>query len=214
MPLLLCAATDFEIKPTLDWIMSEGLPVRVVITGVGLMATSYALTKAVCASRPQILLQAGIAGSLLPERPLGEVVGIRSESVGDLGVEEEGRFRSLFDMGFLNGQSAPWKDRRLPNPYTAEFPSHLPLVDAVSINEISTQAPRIDYYRDGLKAVAESMEGAAFHYVGLSEGLRFFQLRAFSNYVGDRNKQRWRIADAIEHLNTELRQLIIKNLEP
>ena len=52
------------------------------------------------------------------------------------------------------------------------------------------------------------MEGAALHYVCLHEKIPFLQLRTVSNYVGERNKTKWNIADAFENLNLELVTLI------
>jgi futalosine hydrolase len=58
------------------------------------------------------------------------------------------------------------------------------------------------------------MEGAAFHYVCLTEKVPFLQLRAVSNYVGERNKKNWNIKLAIENLNKatiEVLHLLQKN---
>src|SRR5437762_4711858 len=65
MQLLLCASTEFEIRPAIEFVHKEKVPnVDILITGVGMMATTYSLTKAILMKRPDFLLQAGIAGSL------------------------------------------------------------------------------------------------------------------------------------------------------
>ena len=56
------------------------------------------------------------------------------------------------------------------------------------------------------------MEGAALHYVGLSEKIPFLQMRSLSNFVGERNKAKWMMAEAINSLNFELQRLLIKFL--
>ena len=48
------------------------------------------------------------------------------------------------------------------------------------------------------------MEGAAFHYVCLQQKIPFIQLRAISNYVGERNKTKWKMKEAIINLNEKL----------
>ncbi len=48
------------------------------------------------------------------------------------------------------------------------------------------------------------MEGAALHYVCLQEQIPFVQIRSVSNYVGERDKTKWKMKEAIENLNTEL----------
>jgi futalosine hydrolase len=54
----------------------------------------------------------------------------------------------------------------------------------------------------------ESMEGAALHYVCLQEAIPFIQLRSVSNFVGERDKTKWRMEEAVDHLNRELILLI------
>ena len=52
------------------------------------------------------------------------------------------------------------------------------------------------------------MEGAAFHYVCLQENIPFVQLRAISNFVGERDKSKWLMKEAIENLNRETIALV------
>jgi futalosine hydrolase len=54
---------------------------------------------------------------------------------------------------------------------------------------------------DRYDCCVESMEGAAFHYVCLQEGMPFAQVRAISNYVTPRDKSQWQMKDAIVNLN-------------
>lgn len=87
MRVLLCAATEMEIGPTLQVLsLKEEHTVDILITGVGLTACTYALTKEVATNRPDAILQAGVAGTLVTDQPLAEVVAVESETIGDLGV--------------------------------------------------------------------------------------------------------------------------------
>ena len=54
------------------------------------------------------------------------------------------------------------------------------------------------------------MEGAALHYVGRETGIPFIQIRAISNYVGERDKSIWLIKESIELLNKTLLQYVDK----
>ena len=47
----------------------------------------------------------------------------------------------------------------------------------------------------------ESMEGAALHYVCLLQKVSFLQLRSISNMVGERDKSKWAMKEAINNLN-------------
>jgi futalosine hydrolase len=88
----------------------------------------------------------------------------------------------------------------------------LPLVKAVTISEISTRPERIQQLQQKYQPVVESMEGAAFHYIAITEKIPYIQLRAVSNFVGERDKTKWKMKEAIGILNEKLLQIITENL--
>jgi futalosine hydrolase len=209
MKILLCAATEMEISATIQYLAShERRDVEVVVTGIGLMTSTYALTRAVGMHQPALILQAGIAGVLDTRQQLGDVVIVKSETIGDLGVQERSGFRSLFDLNLLSADLAPWKDGRLVNEDPLLGTIKLPKVNGVTVNEISTNEQTIRFYRDQLLAQIETMEGAALHYVALMERLPFVQIRSLSNYIGERDKTKWEMKKAIANLNRELQHLL------
>lgn len=213
MKLLICAATELEIEPTIKFIEQNkelAKKVAVLITGVGLTAATYQLTKKVLEDKPQFILQAGICGSLDEDLVLGDVVVVEKESIGDLGVIENEKFSSLFNLGFVQLNDAPWTEGKLCNDPLILRKTGLKIVDGVTINEITTNNERIKLYKDQLKANIETMEGAALHYVCLSEKLPFMQLRSVSNYVGERDKSKWMLREAIIQLNLELQRQLVK----
>jgi futalosine hydrolase len=85
----------------------------------------------------------------------------------------------------------------------------LPTKKGVTINTITTDKKIIERYRTKYKAQIESMEGAALHYIGRDLNIPFIQIRAVSNYVGERNKAKWKMQEAIYNLN----ETVIKYLE-
>ena len=213
MQLLLCASTEFEIKPTIDFLRKENIKnIDILITGVGMMATTYSLIKAISHKKPDFILQAGVAGCLDEKLPLTKIVLIENENIGDLGVEENGAFKTLFDLRLLDKNSLPWSYGKLSNDVEALKPTGLTIVDGVTVNEISTNKNRIDYYRNQLNASVESMEGAALHFVALQEKIPFLQMRSLSNFVGERDKSKWVLDIAIASLNIELKRIITQIL--
>ena len=213
MQLLLCASTEFEIRPAIEFIQKENIQsVDILITGIGMMATTYSLTRSILNKKPDFVLQAGIAGCLDETLPLTKTVLIENENVGDLGVEEKLFFKTLFDLSLLEKNSFPWKDGKLANNLDQLKSTGLKIVDAVSVNEISTNKERIAYYKNELNASVESMEGAALHYVALQEKVRFLQMRSLSNFVGERDKNKWVIDAALANLNVEVLRIIVKLL--
>ncbi len=212
MKILLCAATSTEILPTIEYLKQAAVAdVSVLITGVGLTAATYSITRDSLRLEPDLLVQAGIAGSLDRSLINGQTVLVRSECLGDLGVIAKEGFQSLSDMGLTGADDFPWNRGKLWHPNHSSLNElNIAWVDAVSVQEITTDATRITYYREVLGAQIESMEGAALHYVGIMEKKPFFQLRAISNDAGERNKKKWRMKEAIAGLNETLQQLLIK----
>lgn len=217
MHLILCAATRFEISQVSEFFQNQSFSspdqVETLITGVGLAASVYELTKAVISNKPDLVLQAGIGGSLDESLPLGDTFVISSDTIADVGVEENGNFQTLFNLKLASENAPPLSGGTLQNPHHHLMQNTgLPLAAAISVNEISTRPERIQYYRQQWQAQIESMEGAALHYVCLKENIPFLQIRSVSNYVGERNKNNWRLKESIQNLNKETQHIILKLL--
>ncbi|HEX5652010.1 MAG TPA: futalosine hydrolase [Chitinophagaceae bacterium] len=211
MSYLLIAATINEIKPFLASyrVQQKKLPlVDVLITGPGLMATTYSLTRQLLIKPPSLVIQAGIAGSFSEQLPPGATVVVKQDRVADQGAIENGRMHSLFDLGLLEKNKKPYSNGWLKNNSAILNKPGLEKVTAVSVNEISTDPGKINLYRKQFKPLIETMEGAALHYVCLNEKIPFLQLRSVSNFVGERNKSNWKLKESIHNLNRELFRLL------
>jgi len=213
MHLLLLSATDIEISETANWLNnhSRGLNVlkpKLLISGIGQLQTAYALQSRIRFERPALVIQAGIGGSSAMG-DMGKVFAIGSEQIADLGVMEATGFTNIFDMGLENRDRFPFRDGKLENPYKSLLQwSGLPVLDGITVNEIkSTDFP--GYQRNPFRIV-ESLEGAALHFVCLMEKVPFIQIRSVSNMIGDRDKSRWKIKDALKKLHEELIVMIQK----
>ncbi len=213
MQLLLCAATEFELGPSVKELQQQ-YPgrIEILITGVGMMAATYALTKKISLQKPGMIIQAGVAGSLNGQIQPGAVVVILSETIGDLGVEEQGEFRPISKLALADQDELPWSGGKLVNEHELLETCGLPMVHAVTVNEISTNPKRMKYYHESLKADVETMEGAALHYTALQEQVPFLQVRSISNFVGERNKAEWLLDAAIINLDKKLAELVHKIL--
>jgi futalosine hydrolase len=213
MHLLLVSATEFEISETAIWLnnkaISDNIPkTELLISGVGQLRTAYALQKKIQSKRPELVIQAGIGGGDSKE-DIGTVYAIRAEKTGDLGLMEKTGFTSLFDLGLDQPGHFPYQDGKLVNPnhQLLEW-TGLPVLDGNTVNEIKS-VDSAGFQRNAVPVV-ESMEGAALHYVCLMEGIPFLQIRSVSNVTGDRDKNRWKLKEAIENLNKSLVFLIKK----
>ncbi len=212
MHILICSATQAEIEPLIQYLKAQprgqNHTIRVVITGVGGVATAYHLAKAIADKTPEYIIQAGIAGTFNSEVPPGSVVLVYEEIIADSGVVENGSWKDLFDLNLADGSKFPFTDKKLINPHTSNWKNYdLPIVRSVSVSEIST-TDKIKMLQEKYVPVVESMEGAAFHYVCIHEKIPFMQIRGISNHIGERDKITWKMEDAISNLNKELIRLI------
>jgi futalosine hydrolase len=212
MAILICAATEAELEPVRHFVKQQkiGNKVQLLVTGVGVVAATYALTKFVCSQRPTLILQGGVAGCFDENMALGTTVVVQNESIADLGVFQDKKFTSLFELGLADEDTFPWKNGKLYNVHAHTLQTGLPMADSITVNEITTNNERILHYKNKLGAVIESMEGAALHYVALMESVPFLQIRSISNYIGERDKSKWLLKKAIGNLNQQLERLLKK----
>ena len=139
------------------------------------------------------------------ELPLGAVVAIKQDAIADQSVIELQKLRTLFDLKLVPQDQYPYKKGWLINPNKEVLKkTKLKIVKGISVNQISTSKQMIKFYRDVFDPVTESMEGAALHYVCLSENIPFVQIRSISNYIGERNKKKWDMMESIASLNEAL----------
>ena len=215
MHLVLTAATAGEIQPAIDWLAKKNnsgpFPkTDILISGVGSVATTYFLTNYLDSVKPGIIIQGGIAGSF-QQHIDGQTVVIGHDRFADMGVWENEQFKDIFDLNLIEENQPPFTNRVLINPYGKLLSiTGLKQVGAVTVNEITTDSRRREWYQQNLNPVVESMEGASFHYVCLQKEIPFLQLRSISNYIGERDKTKWKLAEAIRNLNEQLISLLNK----
>ena len=205
MKILIVAATAMEIAPFtahLGTTSAEGRHAEVLITGVGMTATTYALTKKLQTTMYDLVLQAGVGGSFDSTIALGELVLVTSDRYGDTGAEDHDNYSDIFDMELLDANEHPHTGGLLINPMGAvQQEMKLRHVSGLTVNTVSGSERTIKQRTEKYGCAVESMEGAAFHYVCLQEGVAFAQVRAISNYVIPRDKSQWRMKEAIVNLN-------------
>ncbi|HEY8659572.1 MAG TPA: futalosine hydrolase [Hanamia sp.] len=206
MNVLIVAATEMEIAPFLK----ENNKTDILITGVGIPATVFHLTKKLIEKKYDFVIQAGIGGTFTDSLNLGEVVLIKKDTFADLGINEKGNFKTLFETSFLDDNDSPYTDGWLVNNSLLKK-NNLPIVNAITINKITDDHLQIKNIQQKFSAQIESMEGAAFHYVCLQQKINYLQIRSISNVVGERDKTKWQMKTAVENLNKELLK-IIQNL--
>ena len=205
MELLVVAATKLEIEPFL----SNNPITDILITGVGIPATLFSLGQRLAQMKYDLVIQAGIAGTF-SNFIKGDIVVIDEDTFADIGVDEKGNFKTIFEMGLANENEFPYKSGWLKNSTGILKKTELRVAKAITVNKITDDKSQLEKLTNKFGADVETMEGAAFHYVCLQHKINFLQLRSISNAVGERDKSKWKMTEAIESLNYELQKIIKK----
>jgi futalosine hydrolase len=215
MKILIVSATKFEIVPLLERMdavrnAQSSLvcciygkhEIDFLVTGVGMVATAYFSAKTINDSY-DLAINAGICGSFNKNMDIGTVVNVFEDSFSELGAEDNDHFLSLSDLK-LEGITT------IKNESGAlhAFLETLPKVNGITVNTTHGNEASIEKVYKRLHPYVESMEGAAFMFACMHEGIPYVQLRAVSNYVEKRDRESWNIPLAIEQLNKTLLEFI------
>ena len=216
MKVLLVSATYNEIEPFVERLEKKVVQNNLysgkinlidfdcLYTGVGIAATTYYLTKHLQNNKYNLIVNAGIAGIYNPELEIGDIVNVQSDCFADLGIDDNGVFRNVFEEKFQAPSAFPFQNGWLINSSDYSFTHSLPNIKGITVNTATGRIERIGFLKEKYNPDIETMEGAAFMYTCLMESVKFIQLRSISNIVEPRNKKNWNISLAIKNLNSAL----------
>ncbi len=221
MRITIFAATVFETAPLRDFLTENWTPlepgffqknevvVHLCTAGIGPVETAFFMGKYLIINELDLAINAGIAGSFDRDLPLGSVVQVTSERFGDIGIEEaDGSFTDLFELEFLEKNTAPFSNGKLENPNGAGF-GFLPKKNGLTVSKVHGSMDSIKKIRAKYRDIGvESMEGAAFFRACLEFEMPFLQIRAISNFVEIRDRANWEIELAIDNLNSVLIEML------
>jgi futalosine hydrolase len=198
MKLLIVVATKLEIEPFLNKLKGSKFKPDVLITGVGMVATTFSLAKRFSEKKYDLALNLGICGSFNRNFKIGEVVNITEDIFSELGAEDGDGFLKLSDMKFADKRDVFLKpSKKFISPVLKNFKK----VKGLTVNTVHGNKKSISKVASLYNPDVESMEGAAFFYVCNQFEIPAVQLRAVSNYVERRNAKNWNIPFAVEKLN-------------
>jgi futalosine hydrolase len=214
--ILIVAATEPEVAPMLGRMYStptadtcvdtytHGIhDIDVLITGVGMVATAAWCSRAMTQSSYDLALNFGICGTFDSFIDLGTVVHITSDRLAELGAEDRDRFLTLEELE-LSGES---EFVNLDPPSNPELDS-LPAVTAITVNTVHGNERSIAAICERFNPQVESMEGAAFMSACLIHKVPFAQVRAVSNLVEPRNRDAWKMAEAMHNLSVSAMRIV------
>lgn len=206
MRILVVAATTYEIEPFINFIEKQNTitSVEYLVTGIGIMYTSYALLKKILKTPYDLVINVGIAGSYTETLALGDVVRVNKDCFGDLGVlTKDDSLMNVFDLEWIKPKNPLYENGNLIE--TSMLNTDLVSVKGITVNTANGSKRSIQTIKNKYpEASVESMEGAAVFYTCIKENISCLQIRAISNYVEPRNKKNWKTSLAITNLNNWL----------
>lgn len=214
--IFIIAATDEEASAVkeMDGIESVagrsfigGIEIDLLVTGVGTVATAWALTKMLSSGiRPDLAINIGIAGAYRDDIPQGSVVMPVSDCFADAGIDTDEGFYTLAEAGLQDPDKFPFRKGRIiaENDFVHKVAPVISTVNAVTVNTATGSEEKIRKISGKYNPDIETMEGAAFFYVCAMENIPFLALRAVSNKVEPRNRDNWNIPLALKNLTKGL----------
>jgi futalosine hydrolase len=206
MRVLVVAATHGELASLDAGMRTSPHSVDRLITGIGMVATASAVARALALNPYDLALNLGVCGAFDRSMPLATVVHVVTDQLSELGVEDGAVFVAAHDMGLVDHSTGG----RVINTDPPDFAvvRGLPQVRGITVNTVHGDDASIATVRTRLQPDVESMEGAAFMYACAAAGVRYAQIRAVSNHVERRNRDSWRLPEAIAALGATATALL------
>lgn len=176
--------------------------IQVRLAGVGPASAAAATAAELAGGAYDLVISAGIGGGFAEHAPVGSLA-IASEIVAaDLGAETPEGFSDVEKLGFGSARvpvdadlSARWADLLL----AAGLPCcRGPVLTLSTVTGTAATAKLLAERVPG--AVAEAMEGHGVAVAAHRLGLPVMEIRAISNAIGPRQRELWRIGDALKAL--------------
>ena len=188
--------------------------ISLLVTGVGSMATSWAMTKWFSSNiKPDLAVNAGIAGSYKEDITIGDVVVPVSDCFADAGIETGSGFITLAEAGLEDPDRFPFRGGKIvaDNKYVAMAVRKIKPVRAITVNTASGSEATIEKMIKKYNPDIETMEGATFFYICSGGKIPFLAVRSISNRVESRNKANWNVPLALDSLSEKLKEFFLMN---
>ena len=221
-PILFVTATAKEMKAALGGVcklpvLEQGKPVEfmfgdrpglLLVTGIGIINTSFALGRTMAGHDVGVVVLAGIAGTFNAKRfPLCSTCVVAKEIWPEYGLKTDGQVdpKGLgFSLAEVDG-SPVWNEIELRSGKSL-FDSgldrfeNLPEAVSLTVSGVTATAEGAAAYVKEYAADIENMEGFAAAYVCALSGVGLCQVRTISNLVGSRNSNDWDLRGALTEL--------------
>ncbi|KPA11559.1 purine phosphorylase family 1 [Candidatus Magnetomorum sp. HK-1] len=187
--------------------------VIIVQCGIGIVNAVQALTAAVEKNSVGLILNMGCAGAFeLSGLSIGDIGIATSETYIHSGVESSSAMNMITPLPFPLIQTNDYK-------FFAKYPTsenhthlaykilkqsffskdiHIKKIPFITVSTITAMDLSVKALYQKYQAGMENMEGAGIAHVAIQYGIPFLEIRAASNFVGERDKKKWQLNQAFE----------------
>lgn len=209
MNILVVSATHFEVKPLLDFLGIavpnigmhnanmgfDNKEIKVLITGIGMVNTAFMVGRH-SMEHFDLIINAGVCGAFDRQLELGQLINVTEDILSEMGAEDGDAFLTYDQMNL------PGSHIFSANNKASYFmPDLLRKVKGITVNTVHGNDTNIEKVKQLYSPDVESMEGAAFFAACSGTNGKHIQIRAISNYVEKRDKEKWQMPLAIKNLN-------------
>lgn len=199
--VLIMTAVEAEQKALVTGLRNHpGFHVK--IAGVGPAQAAANTAFALAEGSYDYVISAGIAGGFRSDAELGDLVIANKIIAADLGAETVNGFAAVDQLGFGSNEIEVQKERAqmIANAFKqAGLPVHTGTVLTLSTVTGSSETAQALKARFP-NARAEAMEGFGVACAGKIKGVNPLEIRVISNYIGRREKEKWKIKEALAEL--------------
>ncbi|MBS2531499.1 futalosine hydrolase [Catenulispora sp. NF23] len=181
---------------------ADGL--TVIVTGAGPAAAATGAAWVLASEPYKLALSVGIGGGFAPRAPIGSVVVSTRVVAADLGADSPEGFLPIEELGFAPHVEQP-DEQWAARIGTALSQAGLQVVTGAVLTTTTvtgTAERTAELLARHPDAAAEGMEGYGVASAATMAELPFVEIRAISNVVGPRDRDSWRIGEAMDVLAT------------
>ncbi|WP_078428167.1 futalosine hydrolase [Alkalihalobacterium alkalinitrilicum] len=176
--------------------------IDVVVSGVGIAAAAATTARVLATQKYDLIINAGIAGGFVGQAQVGTIVVANEVVVADLGAETLDGFSSIGELGF--GSCRYDVDKDLVSDVVKAFldagepVTTGPLITVSTTTGTAQTTQALEKRVPGVKA--EAMEGFGVATAAKQFDIPMLEIRTISNPVGPRDRNSWRIKEALQKL--------------
>lgn len=201
MNVLIVTAVQAEKEAILQG-LNKKFAKHVLVAGVGSLYAAISTMEEMMRHRYDVLLNLGIAGSFSSRAEVGSVVIANEMIAADWGAESPEGFLEYEQLGFgcqrIESDSG-WREKIVHTLRREEIPFTVGPILTVNTTTGTEQTANQLLHRFP-QAVAEGMEGFGVAAVAKHMRIPVLEIRTISNIVGPRDRQSWRMKEALERL--------------